>query len=216
MAAEQLLRDRGEPVDIAGARRRATGLDLGRRVARRAAWHVRRMTDRLGDPEVEEARPPIGAHEDVGRLQVEMDEAVRVERLDRVGELDHQERDLPLRQRRARELIERLAFDVLERDERVAERLVDAEHRDDRRMVERLQASRLREEVTARVGVLRIAEDLQGDRAVARLVVGAPDVRGAAGAEVRGEPVASRDHRADLAAGLGQDDRDVRALHRTA
>ena len=113
------------------------------------------------------------------------------------------------------ELIERLALDVLEGDERVAERVVDAEDRHDGRMVERLQSPRLREEVTPRIRIVRIAKDLQRDGAVARFVVGAPDVGRAAGADVRRETVASGDDRADIATGGRQDLGDVRTPHRS-
>src|SRR5436190_14302935 len=82
------------------------------------------------------------------------------------------------RGRRLRIPIERLTLDMLEGDERVAERVVNAEHRDDRRMVERLEPSRLRQEMATRLGVLRVAEDLQRDGAIARFVVRAPDVGG--------------------------------------
>src|SRR5881396_2386077 len=126
------------------------------------------MTDRLGDSEVEQARPPIRSHENVRGLEVEVHEPVRVEGFDRVGDLDQQERDLPRgeRGRRLRIPIERLTLDMLEGDERVAERVVDAEHRDDRRMVERLEPSRLRQEMATRLGVFRVAKDLEGDGAI--------------------------------------------------
>src|SRR5881396_3777830 len=60
-----------------------------------SARDLGRMADRLGDAEVEQARPPVGSHEDVRGLEVEVREAVRVESLDRVGDLDQKERDLP-------------------------------------------------------------------------------------------------------------------------
>jgi hypothetical protein len=83
--------------------------------------------------------------------------------------LDQQQRDLARCERSAalRDLVEWLTLDVLERDERVAQRLVDAEHRDDRWVVERLETARLREEVVSRVGIGRTAEDLHRDGAVA-------------------------------------------------
>ena len=176
------------------------------------------MADRLGDAEVEQARSPIRSHEDVRGLEVEVHEAVGMEGLDRVGDLDQQECDMPRgeRGRRFRIPVERLTLDVLERDERVAQRLVNAEHRDDRRMVERLEPSRLRQEMATRLGVLRVAEDLQRDGAIARFVVRAPDVGGAAGADVRREPVATGHDGADLAAVARQDLGDIRALHRSA
>ena len=132
-----------------------------------------------------------------------------------VRELDQEERDLPRRERRTGELIERLALDVRERDERVAERLVDAQHRNDRGMVERLEASRLRQEVASRIRVMRVAEDLQRDGAIARFVVRAPDVGRAPGADVRGEAVATGHDRADVATGRRQDLGDVGTPHKS-
>ena len=58
---------------------------------------VGRMTDGLGDAELEQPRASVGRDEHVRGLEVEVHEAVRVERLDRVGDLDQQERDLSCR-----------------------------------------------------------------------------------------------------------------------
>src|SRR5688500_1898193 len=139
---------------------------------------------------------------------------MRMERLDGVGELYQQEGDLPRCESRTAELIERLALDVRERDERVAQRLVDAQHRNDRGMVERLEASRFGEEVTPRIRIARVAKDLQRDGAIARFVVCTPDVGRATGADVRREAVAAGHDRADVATGSRQDLGDVGTPHK--
>jgi hypothetical protein len=121
---QHLVEDRAEREDIGERPDRLVGQLLGRDVAHRAHDRPRLrqagacLVKAAGDAEVDEAGTAVGREQDVGRLDVPMDEAAIVCVLERIGDLRRDRRRLARRQasdtRQA--LRERLAVDELEDD----------------------------------------------------------------------------------------------------
>ena len=158
-----------------------------------------------GDAEVGQLGAPLVVDQDVLRLDVAVDHVARVgdaepaRDLDRVGDrLLGVERADP-----SDPLLQRLALDVLEDDVGVAAVLAGVDHRDDVGVGElghrpRLLAEAL--ELVLLLGHLAV-HDLDRDRPVEGLVAGQVDGRHAAAAQLRLQPVAAGEHRADHRAG---------------
>ena len=142
-SAQEAVEGRPEPEHVAGLRD-PTGLPrglLGGPVAGRPhvdrglgqALGLAESVQVLGEPKVGQERPPAGFEEDVVGLEVAVEEPQVMDRLQRVGDLRSQERDLlgwegpPARHL----VLERLAFDQLQ-DEiwqpLVLARLMDRDH----------------------------------------------------------------------------------------
>ncbi|MEZ6197069.1 MAG: hypothetical protein R3F20_15280 [Planctomycetota bacterium] len=145
---------------------------------------ARRAQLRIGDAghaEVEDARAPLLVDEDVGGLQVAVDDALLVRVLDAVRELGR-ERDpaAEIRPRLVRPVEQRSARDELHRDPGDGTRpgLMDAraEHAREARVVQRPENPRLEleapDDLLAREAV---AQDLQGDVAPGRMLPRAKD-----------------------------------------
>src|SRR6185503_14004812 len=137
--------------------------------------------------EVEDLQASARRHPEVGGLQVAVDDAFGVGRLEAVGELDAEADDLIDRQRAESELgLEPLAGDQLQHQEidpRVAAELVD---RADIRMVQAGDGERFAVEAAAGAVVSEHAgrQHLQRDVAIEMLVVGAVDDTHPAGADL--------------------------------
>ena len=138
-----------------------------------------------------------GSDEDVGGLDVTMDETAGMSGVERVGdpgqEADHTARGegtVP-----GDERVEVRAFDVAHGQEELALGLAGLEDGHDVGVVDRGREARLREEPGAELGIggdLR-REELEGDLAVERLLRGQPDRAHAAAAEQPLEPVARQE-----------------------
>ena len=142
---------------------------------------------------------PRAGDEDVGGLEVAVDDPLRVRRLERVRDLDAELEQLAdLERPPADPLGQRLALEQLHRDEVAALVLVDRVHRADAGVVERRGGLRLPLEALERGGVLRqlcrqeLERDVPAELRVFRLV---HDTHAAA-AQLRRDPVV-RDDLAD-------------------
>ena len=120
----------GLPLRLLGphvGRRAEDQPDCGHRAARDAsassdasALAAPRRLQRLRQPEVEHLHRAVGAHLDVGRLEIAMDDALLVRRFERLGDLPRDRQRLVERNRPARDAVgERRPFDQLQ-DERRA------------------------------------------------------------------------------------------------
>jgi hypothetical protein len=165
------------------------GLDVGTRACRFIG------VGRIGparQPEVEDLGPAVGRDDDVGRLEVAVNDAVPVRVDEGVGNLEAVTDDRLGGETAVRDqLRQRLAVDELHRDERSPVRRADLVDRADVRMVERRGGARLSQEAGL-VGGVRIGtgvDELDGDQAVQTLVVGPVDHAHAAGAEAGLDPV---------------------------
>ena len=112
--------------------------------------------DQFRQPEVEHLRAAVARDHDVGGLDVAMDDAARVRRRERAGDLDgiverRGNRQRPLRQ----QPIERRAVHQLHRDEGRPRVLADLVDGDDVRMVQRRGGLRLADEAAMPLGVRR-------------------------------------------------------------
>ncbi len=135
---------------------RAVGhADLGDGVVRprrRRALRLRVVGDQqLGEAEVEDARLPVRSHDDVGGLEVAVDDAGGVSDRERVGDLDRDRQREQRLERAARHvLLERRALHVLQDDVVEPVRLADVVDRLDVGVVERGAERRLALEAAAR------------------------------------------------------------------
>ena len=154
--------------------------------------------ERTGDPEVGDLHLAAAVQEDVLRLDVAVDEALLVREVEAVGDRDR-ELDRSGRGQRALaggELLQVLAGDVLEDDERPALVLAAVDHGDDVRMGKPCDELRLPPEAGDDVGVGSepFVQDLDGDGWLKDPVVRAEHARHAAGADELFELVAVHDH----------------------
>jgi hypothetical protein len=105
----------GRAEDDALLRRRQAECRRLREAGRRAR---RLALERFGEAEVEHLHAPLGRHLHVRRLEVAVDDALLVRRVERAGDLDRDRERLVDRQRPLRDpLGERLAFDQFEDEE---------------------------------------------------------------------------------------------------
>ena len=143
-------------------------------------------------PEVEHLGVPAPGDEDVGGLDVAVQDALGVRQLNRVGDLHAQVEHHRQRQRLAAdEPIERLAFQVLHRDVLLALELADVVHRADARVVHRRGGLGLAFEAFERhrVARQRRGQELQDQRAAQPGVFGAINDAHAAGADLLDDPI---------------------------
>ena len=110
----------------------------------------------LGQPEIEDLGLDTRGHEDVGRLDVAVDDAVGVGGVQRVRNLSREVQHQTKRERPAvHVLLERLALEQLHGDELRALELVDLVDRADVRVIERRGGARLAQKP---IGGLLIAD----------------------------------------------------------
>ncbi len=118
------------------------------------------LGDQLGQPEVQYLGLAARAHEDVGGLDVAMDDPLGVRGVERVGDLDAEIEDLLQLERLALDaVLERLAFQELHGDEALALVFADFIDGADVGMVERRGGARLALEARQR---LLVAGDIFG------------------------------------------------------
>ena len=184
LAREQLVRDYAERVHVALGRDRAARdlfrrrvlgrehayTDLRQRLVRGAAF-----LDELGDAEVEQVNLSLRVDQDVGRLEIAMDDQSRMRVRDRAGDLrDERDPGAYVELVLAAVDVDRLAFDVLEREIRPAvlgdARVIQAS---DVRMLERREdlalLSRALGELRQRPPVRQLQRDLSPQDAVGAL-----------------------------------------------
>ena len=206
-AGQQLEEDDAERVHVAGLARRLAPRLLRRDVVARAHDRPGQRhalgAARVRDAEVGHLGAALVGEQHVLRLDVAVDDAAAVRRLERPRdlqpELDHR-RD-GQRALTRDELLEVLAADVLEDDVRPPTVLAAVDDRDDVRVRELGDGARLAAEALERLGVLRelLVEDLQRDRPLEQPVVRAVDGRHAAGADQLLQLVAPRNELSDHA-----------------
>ena len=189
---DDAVQRRAEPIDVGAPVERHDAADrlLGRhergragdRVrARRVALELARQAE-VHDVGVLAAVAALFDH-DVRRLQVAVDEAEPVRRVNGIGDVVH-DRDLLLQRQRRRGARQRAPVDELHADVRAAGDLADLVHLADVRVLD----ARLRTRFVQKARhLLRILgrEHLDGDVASEARVVGAIDAAGSAGAEER-------------------------------
>ena len=175
-AGERVVEHAAQRVDV-GARVEALAADLlGRDVAERpdpaaVAGGAGVRGHALGEPEVGQVGVVVGAEQDVGGLDVAVDDAARVRRVERAGHLGDDVRRagrVAGGARRARACAGR-RLDVAHRDvERPVVALARVVDRDDVGVVDRRRGARLADEAIAEVGVLGElrGDELQRDRAI--------------------------------------------------
>jgi hypothetical protein len=127
-AAEQVLQQHAEAVDVRGRRDAPAAHLFGRGVVGREGAQVGLRVlfgvlgvEQLGDAEVEELRRPVGGDEDVRRLDVAVDDEVTVRVRDAAA--DGEEQFEPRRGRevaRGAVVVDAHALDVLHGEERLA------------------------------------------------------------------------------------------------
>jgi hypothetical protein len=165
---QHLVKDRSEREDIrARINRTALGL-LGRHVRRRAHDEARSRAQRrhsrlsgtglneLGKSEVENLGTPVARDHDVGRLDIAMNDAACMRRVQSRCDLRTVLERLRNWQRAlGKHFVERCALDELHCDEGGAGVLVDVVDGDDVRVIESGGGTRLLDEPTASIGVGR-------------------------------------------------------------
>ena len=201
LAGQQLVEHGAERVDVGrGAHVLAERL-LGSQVCRGAEHGARqgqaRGLDSPCDPEVRDLEHAVAPEQEVLRLHVPMDEARVVGVLERRGRLAPEPgRLVGLEPAAPREQVgDRLAVDELHHDVRPALVLARVEDPDDVRVRQPRREPGLAQEPGAelRVAPEVLGEQLDGDRPVQLLVVGAEDGGHAAVTERPPEPVPARD-----------------------
>ena len=129
----------------------------------------------MDEPEVEDLDLPIVAEVDVRRLQIAMDDALRVSEAETVGDLLHDAQDLIDRQGLAAldELFQVLPLEELHHHVEVALVFDEVEDGDDVRMVELRGVASLALEAfdEIRIGVEGIGDDFDGDVALQDRIV---------------------------------------------
>ena len=196
LSGERFQQDQPETEHVRGGHRAGALCLLRRHVSggthHQAAAGVHRPVPRVGDPEVGQEDPAVRFHEDVGRLQVAMDYAARVDVVQRVGQRDSQPRDLRWRQWSAPDDPGQILA-VDQRHHEVAPRAVAAgvQQRDEVRMADRGQQPCLLGEARGEVGAVRAGlEDLDRDGAPQVEVGGLVDLGRTAQPDALTEPVA--------------------------
>ena len=208
LARQQLVEHRAERVDIAAVVHRTAARLLGRDVVARpqhrpGLGQASVDFDRAGDPEVRHLRPAVLGQEHVLRLDVAMDEPVRVREREPVRNLQCELDRSALRQRRLAldQRLQVLPLDVLEDDELAAVLLAAVDDRDDVRVRELRREPRLAAEPLDVVAVAHqlLVHDLQRDVALEQRVLRPIDAGHAAGPDELLQLVAFRDQLADHA-----------------
>ncbi len=168
----------------------------------------------LGDAEVGDLGPQPFEQDDVGRLDVAVDDPLRVGEVERFGDLGHDVPDLvevqrpPLRER----FLQVLPFDVLHGDEGHASGFVltDVVHGHDGRVVQDSRGLGLADEALLEllrfvvVGVSRRADRLQGDQPPDQRILGQVDDSHRPFAKLAYDLVAAELHLAALSARVGR------------
>jgi len=118
---------------------------------------LRPRSARLGEPEIQDLRIAPRRDEDVRRLDVAVDEAVGVRRVECVGDLRRPGDELVRRDRSAVDpLLERRSFEELHHDERPALVIADVEDAADVRVAERRRGPGFTLETLARLALLQV------------------------------------------------------------
>ena len=191
---QALVEDRPQRVHV---HRRADGAGpggglLGGHVARRAQDGARArlagvgVLDGLGQAEVGDLGHAVGRQEDVGRLQVAVDDPAFVRRLERFRDLNADGDRLVQRDRPARDPIRQvLPADQFHRQEVDRFHTVQAMDHRDVGVIQRSQESGLSVEAGQALGVVRqrIGKDLERHRPVESCIGGSPDLAHPAGAD---------------------------------
>jgi hypothetical protein len=200
-----------EGEDVRAAVERFTASLLGRHVGHGShgdAWpgqvvgwrgnrrSVRRRDGRFlrhfGKPEIQDLRVAPPADEHVRRFDVAMDDAVRVRRLDRVGDLGREVHDASLGQRpRLEQVLQRLPLEQFHHQEAASLVLAEVVDGADIGMIERRGGARLPLETLDRGGVIREPrrEELERDVASQASVLRPIDNAHSAAAEFVEDPV---------------------------
>ena len=180
--AERLIEDAAEGPDVGAAVEREAAQLLGAHVARRPEdnvpvaqrrrWrvgdvaHARAVGEHLRDAEVEDLHAALGRDLDVGRLQIAMDDAALVRRLERQRDLMDDRQRLIERQRAGDEPhAERFARHQLHLDDAALLDLAEAEQHRDVRMIERRQHARFALEARPPIEIRqeRVVQHLERD-----------------------------------------------------
>ena len=185
---------------------RLLGAEVVDRAHRRAGQRDLGLAEGPRDPEVGDLDPAVAPHEDVGRLDVAVDDAADVRRVEGLRDLGGHAGGLARRERPvlAQDRGEVLAVDQLHDDVRARAVLAEVEHRHDARVAERRRRPGLVAEPAEEVGVLAElgAEELDGDVAIQLGVAGAVDRRHPALAEELDQAVAAAEDAPDLGHGV--------------
>jgi len=168
---------------------------LGGHVHRRTRGHDAGRAGRHGDAEVGDAHPPVLVHEDVGRLQIAMQHAFGVGRVqagtELAGDLDHPAgRQTPGVPQHRREV---LTLDELHREEHLVVGFADVEDAHYGGMRDATGEPHFLEESLSS-GLAGGPNQLQGDRRLEHEIVGAPHVAHPALPEPRDHPVPHPEH----------------------
>ncbi len=192
---EQLVEDQPHREDVAAVIDGVAAHLLRRHVVRRADDHADLRQPRLagaGDPEIQDLQDVrVAAENQVGRLDVAVDDAVLVGEGEAAADLDDQLDALARVERSAPpdQLGQRLARDVLHGDERLAVVLADVVDGDDVRVLQPRRQPRLALEALADVGVVD-AQHLDRDEAIDGRVEGQEQRAHAALAEALADAIA--------------------------
>ena len=203
---EHLVEHASERPDVRSLVDRQTASLLGTHVRRRAEHHsaarrqpryrrrIRRdfILDHLGQAEVEHFQAQIRRDGDVRGLQIPVDDAALMGRIERIRELPGDPEGLLDAQRPAHQAIrERLALDQLEDDPANPPTLLDPMDRRDVRVVQRGQRAGLPLEAgePIRIGRPHGGQDVDGDVTPQPSVTGTIHVAHAAGADERDDLV---------------------------
>src|SRR5262245_13782252 len=171
------VEDHPQSVDVGLRVRHLAPDDLRREVRERSVDRalVSLAGQRPGGSEVADLHLPRGGEEDVLRLDVAVDDALRVSGGEAAGHLDREAQELVRGKdgARAEDLAEVRALDELHHEEHGAAVRAAVVHLDDVRVVEAREQLALLEEARLRVLLARIArpgEHLEGDLALERLL----------------------------------------------
>ena len=146
----------------------------------------------LGETKVEDLGLTARVDEDVGRLQIAMNDSFRVRRFECVGDLSGEiEQHIDVERARANLVGQRFAFEQLHHDEVLRLVLFDREDRADVRMIQCRRGARFALKAEKRRRVLRefSGKKLQRDMAAEFRVLCFVDNAHAAGAELRRDTV---------------------------
>jgi hypothetical protein len=198
LAGQRLIQHDAERIEVRlaadGVPERLLGGDVVGRAEHAPADRQAGLVAAAGDPEVGDLGSRLGVEQDVLRLDVAVDDPVRVGGVQRARDLDRERHGLGDRQPPdpADALLQRLALDVLEHDERHAVVLARVQHGDDVGVLELRHRARLAAEA---LDVLDLSADRSGQHLdrhtpLEHGVEGQPDPRRRARADLALEPVA--------------------------